>query len=128
MEMIATSMDRLLKKRLMNKSIQIVAHAMLIFFSMQTIAHAAPPPPPSPQLRTYISGVGSDSNPCTASSPCRTFQAALALTIAGGQIYVLNSANYGSVTLNKAITIASEGAVAGALATSGAAIMINAGA
>jgi nitrous oxidase accessory protein NosD len=52
----------------------------------------------------------------------------VALTIAGGEIYVLNSADYGPVTINKAVTITSEGAMAGVLATSGAGITINAGA
>src|SRR5215469_1550581 len=81
----------------------------------------------SPLMRTYVSGTGSDANPCTATSPCATFQAALALTQAGGEIFVLNSANYGPITINKAVTITSEGAVAGILATSGAAITISAG-
>src|SRR5712691_4250584 len=92
-------------------------------------AQAAPPGSNNtPQTRTYVSGTGSDSNPCTASSPCKTFNAALALTIAGGEIFVLNSANYGPLTINKAVTITSEGAVAGVLATSGAGITISAGA
>jgi hypothetical protein len=78
-------------------------------------------------MRTYVSGSGSDNNPCTPTQPCATFQAALALTQAGGEIFVLNSADYGPVTINKALTITSVGAVAGILATNGAAIMINAG-
>jgi parallel beta helix pectate lyase-like protein len=85
-------------------------------------------PSRTPQMRTYVSGVGKDSNPCTASSPCQTFQAAMALTVAGGEIYVLDSANYGAVTINKAVSITSEGAMAGVLATSGAGITITAGA
>jgi nitrous oxidase accessory protein NosD len=52
----------------------------------------------------------------------------LAATAAGGEIYVLNSANYGAVTINKAVTITSEGAVAGVLATSGVGLTIQAGA
>jgi hypothetical protein len=91
---------------------------------LQGIAAAAPPGSATPQMRTYVSGMGND----TASSPCKTFQAALALTLHGGEIYVLNSANYGAVTINKAVTITSEGAVAGVLATSGPGITINAGA
>jgi hypothetical protein len=92
------------------------------------VASVAPVAPVAPQMRTYVSGTGSDSNPCTVSSPCKTFQAALALTIARGEIYVLNSANYGPVVINKAVTIISEGAVGGVLATSGAGITISAGA
>jgi hypothetical protein len=82
----------------------------------------------SPVIRTYVSGLGSDSNLCTAASPCATFKAALAMTLAGGEIFVLNSADYGPVTINKAISITSEGAAAGILATSGSAITISAGA
>ena len=82
----------------------------------------------TPQMRTYVSGLGSDSNPCTVSSPCRNFQAALALTIAGGEIFVLNSADYGPLTIGKAVSITSEGATAGVMATSGVGIVINAGA
>src|SRR6266481_5751272 len=57
-----------------------------------------------------------------------TFKAAFAMTAAGGEIFVLNSADYGPVTINKAVTITCEGAAAGILATSGAAITISAGA
>jgi hypothetical protein len=78
--------------------------------------------------RTYVSGVGSDTNPCSAAYPCATFKAALAMTVAGGEVFVLNSADYGPVTINKAVTITSEGAAAGILATSGAGITISAGA
>jgi hypothetical protein len=87
------------------------------------MAQAAPPS----SMRTYVSGLGNDNNGCTVNSPCKTFQRALAMTIAGGEIFVLNSANYGAVTIGKAVTIASEGAVAGVLATGGVAIAINAG-
>ena len=82
----------------------------------------------TPQTRTYVSGTGSDSYPCTITQPCKTLHAALSLTVAGGEIFVLNSANYGPVTITKAVTITGEGAVAGMLSTSGAGITINAGA
>jgi hypothetical protein len=80
------------------------------------------------QFRTYVSGMGSDSNSCVASSPCQTFQGALAKTMPGGEIYVLDSANYGPVTITQAVTITSEGATGGVLATGSAGITISAGA
>jgi len=83
---------------------------------------------PTPQLRTYVSGLGDDSGPCTATAPCRTFQTAVGLTLAGGEIFVLDSANYGPVTIDKALTIMSDGGVAGVLATQGASIKVYAGA
>ena len=105
-----------------------VTCAVLVGPLLHVTAYGAPQSSaPTPQTRTYVSGTGSDNNPCTVTSPCKTFQAAFALTVAGGEILVLNSANYGALTINKAVSITSEGAVAGVLATSGAAIAINAG-
>jgi parallel beta helix pectate lyase-like protein len=79
--------------------------------------------------RTFVSGKGRDGYPCTASSPCRTLAAALARTNAGGEIYVLDSANYGSATITQAVTIVAEDGVAGVLASgSVTGITINAGA
>ena len=105
-----------------------VTCAVLVGPLVHVAAYGAPPSSaPTPQTRTYVSGTGSDNNPCIATSPCKTFQAALALTVAGGEIFVLNSANYGAVTINKSVSITSEGAVAGVLATSGVAVSINAG-
>ena len=107
-----------------------IAPPLIAAMIMQTAALAAQPlAANTPLTRTYVSGTGSDSNPCSAANPCLTLQGALALTVAGGEIYVLDSANYGPVTINKAVTITSEGAAAGVLATSGAAaITISAGA
>ena len=106
-----------------------IARPLIAAMIIQTVAHAAPFAANTPLLtRTYVSGTGSDSNPCVAANPCLTLQGALALTAAGGEIYVLDSANYGPVTINKAVTITSEGAAAGVLATSGAGITISAGA
>jgi hypothetical protein len=77
--------------------------------------------------QTYVSGLGRDNGSCTMATPCRTFEAALARTAAGGEITALNSANYGSVTINKAVTITSNYA-AGVLAASGkSGITISAG-
>src|SRR5437867_2076048 len=45
--------------------------------------------------RTFVSFAGVDSNPCSRPAPCRSFSAALAQTMAGGVIVVLDSAGYG---------------------------------
>jgi hypothetical protein len=91
-------------------------------------ALAAPPSSPSPQMRSFVSAQGNDSNPCSVTLPCRNLQAAMALTLAGGEIYVRDSAGFGpTVTINKAVTIISEGAIAGMTAL-GVGIIISAGA
>jgi nitrous oxidase accessory protein NosD len=81
------------------------------------------------QQRTFVSGLGSDSNPCNRTSPCRTFGQAISQTNAGGEVIVLDSAGYGPVTINKAISlIAPPGVYAGITAPSSAdGIFISAG-
>jgi hypothetical protein len=66
---------------------------------------------------------------CGVGSPCRTFAYALTQTNAGGEIAVLDTAGYGIVTINKALSIVNSGGVeAGIGVTSGGtAITINAG-
>jgi hypothetical protein len=77
--------------------------------------------------RTFVSGQGSDANPCSLSAPCRSFQHAHDLTNAGGEITVLDSAGYGTVTITKSVTITNAGgSEAGITTTSGeTAITIN---
>jgi hypothetical protein len=55
--------------------------------------------------RTFVSGVGNDADPCSRTAPCKTFSGALIKTATGGEISVLDPGGYGSVTINKAITI-----------------------
>jgi hypothetical protein len=79
-------------------------------------------------LRTYVSGAGKDTNPCTFSAPCQTLQAALKLTAPGGEIQSLDSADYGYATIAQSVTIIGAHGVAGVLATNVSGITINAGA
>jgi hypothetical protein len=79
--------------------------------------------------RTFVSGTGSDANPCSLAAPCRSFAGALAQTSPGGEIAVLDTAGYGAVTITKAVSIVNEeGVEAGISVTSGDGITINAGA
>jgi hypothetical protein len=80
--------------------------------------------------RTFVSGNGSDANPCSLSAPCRSFAGALTQTSPGGEIAVLDTAGYGAVTITQAVSIVNEeGVEAGVtLAAAGSAITISAGA
>src|SRR5215813_51446 len=70
--------------------------------------------------RTWVSGVGSDANPCSRTAPCKTFAGAISKTAAGGEIDVLDPGAYGAVTITKAITIdGGGGQVASILASGG---------
>jgi len=87
-------------------------------------AHAA-------RARVFVASYGSDSNPCTFGSPCKTFQQAVNVVAVGGEVAAIDSAGFGTITISHAITITSPAGVeAGiaALASGAAAITITAGA
>jgi parallel beta helix pectate lyase-like protein len=74
--------------------------------------------------RTFVA-TGSDSNNCGATTPCRTFGAALALTNSGGEIVVPTSGGYGAATISQPVTITALGIDASITATSGNGLTIN---
>ena len=77
--------------------------------------------------RTFVSAVGSDSNNCTnVATPCRHLAAAYAATAANGEIYVLDPANYGSLTITGPVSIEGHGWASIAPVTGFPAITINA--
>src|SRR5262252_6069908 len=79
--------------------------------------------------RTFVSGLGNDSNPCTRTAPCRTFSLAVSQTNAGGEVVALDSAGYGPFNIARSITVeAPKGVYAGISVFSGDGIDINAGA
>jgi hypothetical protein len=69
--------------------------------------------------RTWISGVGADTNPCSRTSPCKTFPGAISQTAIGGEIDTLDPGGFGAVTVNKAITLADEGVGEGGILVAG---------
>src|SRR5215467_12554850 len=78
--------------------------------------------------RTFVSGGGSDSNPCSRTAPCRTFAQAMSQTASGGEVVVLDSAGYGPFTITQPITVTAPlGVYAGISVFSGDGIDINAG-
>ena len=79
--------------------------------------------------RTFVSTSGSDSNPGTRESPCRSFQAALAATNPGGEVVALDSGEYAPFVVEHAVTVAAApGAYAAIGVTSGDGIHVHAGA
>jgi len=78
--------------------------------------------------RTWVSGVGSDQNPCSRTAPCLTFNGALSKTVAGGEIDCLDPGDFAPVTITKSVTIDCAGNLGSILNNGGTAININAGA
>jgi hypothetical protein len=103
----------------MTKSgITIKALASLIFaFALSATTQA--------QTRTFVSGLGSDANPCTRISPCRSFQRAHDVVIPGGEVIAIDSAGYGPITITKSVSIIGDGNYAGINTRSGDGITIS---
>ena len=78
--------------------------------------------------RTWVSSTGNDANTCAQASPCATFNGAHFKTNAGGEINCVDSGSYGSVDINKSISIICEGVVGGVLAGGSFGIRISGGA
>lgn len=79
----------------------------LVFLATVFTAMLAPGLAAAQSARTFVSGDGSDSNPCTVAAPCRSFAQALSQTSSGGEILVLDAAGYGPLAINKAVSIVS---------------------
>jgi hypothetical protein len=66
--------------------------------------------PAQAQQRVYVSGRGLDTNPCTVTQPCRTFQQAYNTAPANAAIDVLDPAGYGPpFTITHGISIEGHG-------------------
>src|SRR5262249_12147695 len=55
--------------------------------------------------RSAVSLSGVDTNPCTTTLPCRSFSAAVARTLDGGEIVALDTAGYGPFTIDRSLTV-----------------------
>ena len=55
--------------------------------------------------RTFVASYGNDANPCSLAFPCRSFNAAIAQVIAGGEVIALDSAAYGPVSISQSVSI-----------------------
>jgi hypothetical protein len=107
----------------MIKATHLLAAAALLSLGLEPEAAQAQ------AARTFVSANGSDSNPCSRAQPCRTLAGAILKTNAKGEINMLDPAGYGTVVIDKAISIVNDGVgSAGVLVGAGlTGITINAG-
>jgi hypothetical protein len=70
--------------------------------------------------RTFVASTGNDANACSLAFPCRSFGVAIAQTLPGGEVIVLDSAGYGPATISQPVSIiAPPGIYAGVSVFSG---------
>ena len=76
--------------------------------------------------RAFVASDGSDANPCTLASPCRSIAQALTRVTPGGEVVPLDSAGYGPFTVVDSVTLSTPpGVIASVTATSGNAITVT---
>lgn len=75
--------------------------------------------------RTWVSGIGDDINPCTRTAPCKTFSSAMSKTAINGEINALDPGGFGTISINKSLTIDGTGTLAGILSSYATAVNIN---
>jgi hypothetical protein len=103
------------------KLLKLVPALVLIAFALPSSAFGA-------TSRSWVSGTGDDANPCSRTKPCKTFAGALPKTAAGGVIGCLDPGGYGTVVIQKSITLKCSDTDAGILAAGTNAIVVNAAA
>jgi hypothetical protein len=92
------------------------------------LASITPSAPAQAQaVRTWVSGVGDDANPCSRTAPCKTFAGAISKTAASGEINCLDPGGFGTVTIIKSITLDCTATLGSILASFTNAVIINDG-
>ena len=77
------------------------------------------------QTRTWVSGTGSDANPCSRTAPCQTFAGAFSKTATNGEISALDPGGFGTINITKSITINGDGTLASILNAGTTGIIVN---
>jgi hypothetical protein len=84
-------------------------------------------PAQAQRARVFVASYGSDSNPCTFGSPCKTFQHAHDVVADTGEITAIDSAGFGPLVITKGVTVTSPNGVEAGIAvpSGGTGITIN---
>jgi hypothetical protein len=99
----------------------IATLTVVLCLALTSIAHAQ-------ASRTWVSGVGSDANPCSRTAPCKTFAGAISKTAALGEINAVDPGGFGTVTITKSITIDGTAQLSGILNSLTNGVVVNAAA
>src|SRR5262245_61991796 len=104
----------------------IMKRSLLSILAISLFALLHIDPAAAQATRTWVSGVGSDANPCSRAAPCQTFAGAISKTATGGEINCLDPGGFGAVTITKSITISCPSTgTAGILAAGTNGVIVN---
>jgi parallel beta helix pectate lyase-like protein len=93
--------------------------------SLAVMLWLAPSAAHAQATRTWVSGTGSDANPCSRAAPCQTFAGAIVKTFINGEIDTLDAGGFGAVTITKSITIDGDESFASILSSGTNGVIIN---
>ena len=100
----------------MNKSLARLAAVLVVAVATPAFGQAT---------RTWVSGTGSDANPCSRTAPCQTFSGALNKTATGGEINCLDAGGFGTLNITKSISIDCNGTHGSILAANTNGVIVN---
>jgi hypothetical protein len=103
-----------------------LTHMLALGLLAATGLFASAPSAHAQATRTWVSGVGDDVNPCSRTSPCKTFAGAISKTAVGGEINCIDPGGFGTVTITKSITIDCGGTLGSILAAGTNGVVVNA--
>ena len=102
-----------------NKSrLLALAGTTLALFAVSAPAHAQ-------AVRTWVSGVGNDLNPCSRTAPCKTFAGAISKTFINGEIDCIDPGGFGTISITKSITIDCTGTFGSILSSGATGVTVN---
>jgi hypothetical protein len=103
-----------------------ITHGIAAALALAAIFPAAPAQAQGTLTRTFVSSTGLNSNPCTITQPCASFQTAFNAVAANGIIAALDPGKYGPLNITYPVTVNGNGwaAITGTSGASG--ITINA--
>src|SRR3954454_18558272 len=108
----------------LHRFVRVIRRTLLVSLVLgaATVVKAAP-------AKIFVANYGNDANSGSPASPKRAFQAAHDAVAAGGQIVVLDTAGYGTLNINKSISVTVPPGVNGFITTSGSAngVSVSAG-
>lgn len=70
--------------------------------------------------RSFVATFGNDANSCTPGAECRSFNRAISVTNAGGEIIAISSGGYGSFSIAKPITVIGAPGITASITVGGA--------
>jgi parallel beta helix pectate lyase-like protein len=110
-------------EKTMQKRSFLTQLALMAVLAVGTVTDAA-----AAAQRTFVASTGHDTDACSLAFPCRSFDVAIAQTLLGGEVIVLDSAGYGPATISQPVSIIAPPGVYGGISVfTGVGLTIAAG-